>query len=94
MHYRFSNDYGARWPFWAVDGLCADRDPKLPAEREVRDWADQFEQLFDWEHGWPDEVTADEHRAEGMRLYEEIQRELPDATITFQYWETAYRTAP
>ncbi|MDR7113063.1 hypothetical protein J2X03_004029, partial [Microbacterium trichothecenolyticum] len=24
MHYRFANDYGARWPFWAADGLCAD----------------------------------------------------------------------
>ena len=96
MRYRFFNDYGARWPFWAADGLCADGDPALPPEleREVRDWADRFEQLFDWQHGWPDQATAAEHRAEGMRLYDEVQRTLPDATITFRYWETAYRVAP
>ncbi|MFB8147268.1 hypothetical protein ACFC1W_11060 [Microbacterium sp. NPDC056003] len=96
MRYRLSNDYGARWPFWAADGLCADGDPALPPEleREVREWADQFEQLFDWQHGWPDQATADQHRAEGERLYDEVQRALPDDTIAFHYWEITYRAAP
>lgn len=96
MHYRFANDYGARWPFWAAGGLCAGGDPALPPqlERDVREWVNQFEQLFDWRQGWPDQATADGHRAEGERLYDEVRRALPDVTITFHYWETSYRAAP
>jgi hypothetical protein len=96
MRYRFFNDYAAGWPFWDNGGLCADGDPALPPqlERDVRDWAAQFERLFDWQHGWPDKKTADAHRAEGDRLYAEIQRALPDDIIAFRYWETSYRKAP
>lgn len=94
MRYRFMNDYGASRPFWGDDGACGDDEPLLPSdlEREVRVWSTQFEQLFDWQHGWPDEATAVAHEAEGRRLYDEVQRALPHDTITFQYWETAYRT--
>ena len=96
MRYRFFNDYSAGWPFWGDDGLCAEDDPALPPElkREVKDWADQFERLFDWQHGWPDKATAEAHRHEGERLYAEVQRALPNDTITFRYWETGYRNAP
>lgn len=89
------NDYGALWPFWADGGLCADGDPQLPAEleRAVRDWSDQFERLFDWQQGWPDRLTADAHRAEGERLYREIQRARPEDDIVFEYWEATYRAA-
>jgi len=86
MRYRFFNDYSAGWPFWDDHGLCAEGDPALPAglERQVKDWADQFEQLFDWQHGWPDKATAEAHRDEGKRLYAEIQRALPNDSITFR----------
>ncbi|WP_243076672.1 hypothetical protein [Microbacterium sp. SS28] len=95
MHYRLMNDYGALWPFWAQGGLCGDGDPRLPPdlEREVRDWSDQFGRLFEWQHGWPDQATAEAHRAEGERLYTEIQHALPDDTVGFQYWEIAWRPA-
>ena len=93
MQYRFSNDYGAPWPFWGDDGHCADGDPALSPklEREVRAWADQFERHFDWQSGWPDRGTADAHRAEGERLHRDVQSALPEDTITFRYWETSYR---
>jgi hypothetical protein len=93
LQHRLSNDYGGRWPFWGNGGLCGEGDPALPAdlERDVKQWADQFERLFDWQHGWPNQATADAHRAEGDRLHREIQRALPDDTIAFHYWETSYR---
>ena len=95
MQYRFSNDYGGRWPFWGNGGLLSEGDPALSSdlERDVKNWADEFERLFDWQHGWPNRAIADAHRAEGDRLYREVQHALPDDTVTFHYWETLYRHA-
>ncbi len=87
------NDYGAHWPFWGTDGGCGDDEPVLPTalSAEVKEWAAWFERSFDYQSGWPDESTAAAHATEGRRLFHEIQQALPNDTITFQYWETAYR---
>ncbi len=99
MQYRLMNDYSADWPFWGGKegaGLCADDDPVLPAETAAaaRVWAAQFNELFDWQYGWPDAATAVAHEEEARRLFEEVKRALPGDHVVLQYWERAYREGP
>lgn len=96
MRYKLMNDYSADWPFWGGvegSGLCRDDDPTLAPDltEEVRAWAAQFNDSFDWQFGWPDEATATAHRAEGERLFRAVVAALPNDAVTFDYWETGYR---
>ena len=86
MEYRLMNDYSVGWPFWATDGLCDDGDPQLPTSlaAELRAWAATFNQEFDYMTGWPTATLADEHEREGRRLYEEVERALPNDSITLE----------
>ena len=96
MQYRLMNDYSADWSFWGGKGgagLCADADPALPVETATaaRAWASQFNELFDWQQGWPNAAIAAAHEAEGKRLYDEVKRALPGDEVVLQYWERSYR---
>ncbi|GAA2983191.1 hypothetical protein JOD63_000712 [Microbacterium terrae] len=90
VRYRLMNDYSADWPFWH-GGLCADGDPALPDDlaADARAWAAQFNDFFSYEHGWPDQAIASAHEAEGVRLFHEVSRALPEHTVELQYWERA-----
>lgn len=96
MRYKLMNDYSAAWPFWGGKegaGLCAEDDPALPDDVAVaaRVWAAQFNELFDYQHGWPNQVAALAHEAEGERLFGAVRRALPADEVTFHYWERAFR---
>lgn len=96
MQYRLMNDYSADWPFWGGKegaGLCADGDPDLPeaTAAAARAWAQQFNELFDYQQGWPTAAIAAAHEEEARRLYAEVKRALPDDQVVPQYWERAYR---
>lgn len=86
MYYRFMNDYGANWPFWGSDCGCGEDEPALPAalSAEIKQSADWFHRSFDYQSGWPNELTAAAHAAEGRRLFHEIQHARPNDIITFQ----------
>lgn len=99
MQYRLMNDYSADWPFWGGKegaGLCGDGDPALPEEiaTAARAWAAQFNELFDWQQGWPSAAIAAAHEEEASRLYAEVKRALPDDKVILHYWERAYREDP
>ncbi|MBD3757204.1 MAG: hypothetical protein IE924_03775 [Microbacterium sp.] len=96
MQYRLMNDYSADWPFWGGKedaGLCADGDPALPGSTAAaaRAWAAQFNESFDWQHGWPNAAMAVAHEEEARRLYEEVKRALPNDQVALVYWERTYR---
>ncbi|WP_157887902.1 hypothetical protein [Frondihabitans sp. PAMC 28766] len=89
------NDYAAEWPFWGSEGQCGDGDPALPSwlEADVRAWAEDFNQNYSYDSGWPTEGSARDHKRVAQRLIQQVERTIGPKgdTVELQYWETNRR---
>ena len=92
MNIRLMNDYTVELPLWVDDGLMDENALALAAELEagLRAWAANFNQGFTVDGGWPSAQVELAHRAEAERLLTELQRALPEHTITLAYWENRH----
>lgn len=94
VRYRLMNEYGVDWPLWHDDGLCDAGTPSFSPrlEREILEWARDFNENYGIETGWPTEVAARSHERQGRRLLLLVERELPKGDdVVLGYWETNKR---
>ncbi|MDT0211355.1 hypothetical protein [Curtobacterium sp. BRD11] len=94
MRYRLMNEYSVDWPLWHDDGLCVARTPSFSPrlEREILEWAHDFNENYGIETGWPTEAAAGSHERQGHRLLLLVERELPEEDdVVLGYWETNKR---
>ncbi|KTR03746.1 hypothetical protein [Curtobacterium citreum] len=94
MRYRLMNEYSVDWPLWHDDGLCDAGTPSFSPqlEREILEWARDFNENYGIETGWPTEAAARSHERQGRRLLLLVERELPEEDdVVLGYWETNKR---
>jgi len=88
------NEYSVAWPLWDDDGLCAAGTPSFSPrlEREILEWARDFDEHYSFESGWPSATAARSHERRGRRLVLLVERELPEGDdVVLRYWETDRR---
>jgi hypothetical protein len=84
------NEYGVDWPLWWDEGLCAAGTPSFSPrlEREILEWARDFNENYGIESGWPTVVAARSHERQGRRLLLLVERELLEGDeVVLGYWE-------
>lgn len=88
------DDYSVEWPFWDEDGLCEEGTPSLSPKlvAEVLAWADDFNDHYGIDAGWPSKAAARSHERQGYRLRQFVERELQaEDDVVLGYWETNRR---
>ncbi|QIK62861.1 hypothetical protein G7068_06345 [Leucobacter viscericola] len=58
-------------------------------QKQLRAWADVFDENYDEEDGWPNLQICHNQYVEGLRIYAELRQHLgAQATVSYEFWET------